>query len=77
MSASDLLICWPRETAQVSVFGCLVRQKPAGREWDGLSLSFRHLGGMAEAAVPLAPLDLVGGKATWLHHAGLSPMGAS
>lgn len=40
VSASTLLICWPRETAQVSVFGCLVRQKPAGREWDGFSLNF-------------------------------------
>lgn len=77
VSASTLLICWPRETAQVSVFGCLVRQKPAGREWDGFSLNFHCPGKMAEAAVPPVSLDLVGGKAAWLSHAGLSPTGAS
>lgn len=76
VSASALLICWPREAAQVSVFGCLVRQKPAGRKWDGFSLSFYRPGEMAEAAVLLASLDL-GGKAAWLHHVGLSPTGAS
>lgn len=77
VSASALLICWARETAQVSVFDCPIRQKPSGREWDGFSLSFRHPGEMAEAAVPLASLDLLGGKATRLHHARLSPTGVS
>lgn len=77
VSASTSFICWPREAAQVSVFGCLVRQKPTGREWDGFSLSFHCLGEMAGVAVPLESLGLVGGKMTRLHHAGLSPTGAS
>lgn len=34
-------------------------------------------GKMAEAAVPPVSLDLVGGKAAWLSHAGLSPTEAS
>lgn len=73
VSTSTLSICWSREAAQVSVSVCLVRQKPAGREWVGFSLSFCRPGEMAEAAVPPAFLDLVGGKVAWLHHVGLSP----
>lgn len=32
---------------------------------------------MAEAAVPLRSLDVVGGKAARLHHVGLSPTGSN
>jgi len=72
VSASTLLICWPREAAQVSVFGRIVRQRPAGREWDEFSLSVHCLGEVAEEAVP--PSSIL--RSCWWRGSMAIPCGA-
>lgn len=75
VSASTLLICWPREAAQVSV--CLPCKIEVCWERSGMGPKLHCPEEMAEVSVPLRSLDLIDGKSAQLHHAVLSPMGAN